>query len=303
MRFLCRTLLLKAFKTLTFIDLSQNQMDAEGVSALAQVIANNPSLTFLSLESCGLGVDETATVISSLERRSELTSLNLAANVISPSGIASLSSVFSSASKKLTSLNLASTGLKIEGVKALAQALVNFRSVSDGPRLSLNLAHNDIGDEGVKALDKSHSKYLWQGGGLPDLFSMQLDDNQISPQGILTLCSLMIKNMRVRNTPLKLISLSNNPIGDEGIVYLSKLLFCQSSLTALYLNHIGIGDAGVRLIAQALSSKSSLTDISLKFNDAITEVGIAALRKALTLHPFLPPSVLRDVAHKESYFD
>ena len=137
---------------------------------------------------------------------------------------------------------------------------------------------------------------MWlYGSGLSRLSSIHLEGNQISSQGVTTLCNLM-----VGNTALNLISLSNNPIGDEGAKILSKLLANQSSLAALYLDRIGIGDVGLKHIAMALSSQSSLTDISLKFNNAITEIGTATLRKALSSHAALPPNVLRDIALKES---
>ena len=124
MQSLCECL--NAYNTLTLIDLSHNDLQLIEGLTLPKILENNPSLTSLSLELCGLIAPDTAQVINFLQRLSELTTLNLAGNIISQEQSEDLSGLFKSADKSFISLNLASTGLKTEGMRALGIALLYF---------------------------------------------------------------------------------------------------------------------------------------------------------------------------------
>ncbi|PJD96745.1 MAG: hypothetical protein CK425_05220 [Parachlamydia sp.] len=284
---LCK--LLVELRSLTTLKLPHHEMTPEGFAALCEAISNNPSLSTLSLSSCALDEDQLEIIIKSLQKHSKLTSLDLSNNHgIGVAGMKALAQVLT-ASAKFSSLNLARLAMNLEKVKILGQAL--DQQIPHSSSLSLDLSSNDIGNEGVRALIAGQS--------IRDRYgSLILDNNFIQAEGIKLLCGAM-----VRNNSIKTISLNDNPIGDNGAAYLSALIAHQTELASLHLSNISISNKGLRLIAKALQGKSSLMNISMIHNDKITEQGIAALRKALTSHTCVPPTMLMQLGFKESTFD
>jgi Ran GTPase-activating protein (RanGAP) involved in mRNA processing and transport len=80
---------------------------------------------------------------------------------------------------------------------------------------------------------------------------------------------------------LKLLNLSRNNIGLDGIKYISAVLKVNTSLESLNLSGNKIGDHGVELIAIALCDNFSLSNLSITSN-SIGDVGIDSLTKAFS---------------------
>ena len=125
-------------------------------------------------------------------------------------------------------LDLRNNLLKIQGVFHLSRG--QFRNLE-----SLNLNYNEIGDEGMKYISN---------GSFRNLLYLYLFHNKISYLGIL---DLVKDDDFVKK--LKLLSLSENPIGDVGILTMTQKFWLK--LEILKLNGTGLTNIGIKHIGTA----------------------------------------------------
>ena len=91
----------------------------------------------------------------------------------------------------------------------------------------------------------------------PTLLNLELPFNNIGPEGVARLCEGIAACSSLRS-----LSLHGNPVGDQGAVYLSRLLMSHT-LRNLNLSSTMLADEGWGVIARTLSSNKSLTILNL----------------------------------------
>jgi len=97
----------------------------------------------------------------------------------------------------------------------------------------------------------------------------------------LTLTDEKLAAAIAKNKTLKLLSLWNNNVSDEGIKHLADALKKNNTLQELYLGRNNIGDEGAKYIADMLSVNNTLQSIGLSIND-ITEKGAQSIAACLS---------------------
>ncbi len=192
--------------SLTWLDLSSNNIGPEGTKAIAKALENNTSLTSLDLSSNNIGPEGTKALAKALENNTSLTSLILWKNNIGPEGAKALAKALEN-NTRLTSLYLWKNNIGPEGTKAIAKALENNTRLT-----SIDLIGNDIGPEGAKAIAKSLEKNT-------SLTSLNLMRNNIGPEGAKAIAKAL-----ENNTSLTSLNLESNDIDDDSKGRIYKLL-------------------------------------------------------------------------------
>jgi hypothetical protein len=228
--------------SLTSINLSENNLGADGAKALALAIRDSNPLTSLksiNLSGNSLRAYGARMFVQGGAFKGSLTSINLKNNALGEEGARRLALAIKSSN--LTSINLSGNNLcydeigsyNVNGIKGIAGAL----SVRDSPT-SIDLAWNNIGAAGADALVKG-------GAFKGSLTSINLGANNLGPEG----AQALVDGGAFRGS-LTSIDLSNNFLCDvdrRG----------QGTYTA----------DGITAIASALSVRGSLTSIDLRLNN------------------------------------
>ncbi len=81
--------------------------------------------------------------------------------------------------------------------------------------------------------------------------------------------------------PIKILNLSHNNIGDEGVKHLAEVLRVKRTLIQLHLNDNRISDSGVQLLANALCDpRTNLTHLYLS-NNRLSNLSVGYLTNML----------------------
>lgn len=195
-------------RSLVTLDLSDNGVDGDGVTALAGGVL--AQLSKLQLNSNSLGRQGISRLAAGASRR--LTALGLADNDIDIDAVLGIVDAENLAS--LVSLDLSSNLIGDSGAAALASS----RCLSELSKLDLR--GNEIGDEGAEAIARA--------GGLGALTEINLGYNHIGAQGASALvCAAPLER-------LKVLGLVHNRI-DDAIERAITGPHCLPSLTAIDL--------------------------------------------------------------------
>ena len=240
-RYLVSTLTQNSF--LTSLDLTGNAFGDEG----AILLAANTSLLSLTLQ----GTQITQKGAESLAENTTLKSLDLSQNLVGNTGATLLAQ-----NVTLTSLKLAGNQITPLGVQAFAlNTKLKF----------LDLSENQLNTIGVIAISP-----------IQNLTTLLLGSNQIGDSAVIALAM---------NSGITTLDLHHNNITSIG----AKALAENKQLTNLNLNYNRLGIEGASIIAQS----PSITSLSLAGND-INNVGIIELSR----HPLLK---VLDIAYNQIF--
>ena len=161
-------------------------------------------------------------------------------------------------SSSIEQLSLFDNELSVAGVRSIVPFLQNTNSLRE-----LYLHSNNIQSEGFNLLLRTLSN---------------------SPIEKLGCCECGIESIEIdsENIPIHLthLNLHDNRINADGCRGLAKLLEGEdTTLTDLYLDNNKIDDEGVTILVDALRTNRSLLDLSLRFNDGISDQGQIMLLK------------------------
>jgi uncharacterized protein (TIGR02996 family) len=248
---------------LTRLDLSCNDIGAEGMAALA-ARRDLGRLRVLDLSMNNFH-DEGAAALASCRSLKGLTTLNLSRNRIGPAGAAALAR-WRGLSTVIT-LSLFGNPLGAEGVAALAASPL-LRRLTE-LRLGVetighpNVRASQIGPKGAAALAGSPH--------LKRLTSLYLSGNAIGPKGAAALAASRTL------TRLTSLDLSDNAIGDAGARALASSPLLRG-LTSLSLRYNGIGDKGALALA-ASPHLARVRDFNFRANHGVSRSALEALRQ------------------------
>ena len=207
---------LRSNRSLTYLDLSFNEIWEAGFAALGEVLQANCTLSHLFLCGNAMGDSGTASLGEGLKSNRSLTRLYLTENGIGDPGAEALGKAMQS-NHSLTHLNLQVNRIGDLGAAALASALE-----STGIQLThLDLALNKISCVGAEALAKALESNS-------SLKALELGSNAIGSSG----ASSFGKALRSNRTLTHLI-VSGNNITESGAVELVDALLINNSLICL----------------------------------------------------------------------
>ncbi|XP_067260689.1 ribonuclease inhibitor-like isoform X2 [Chanodichthys erythropterus] len=248
------------------LDLSDNKIGGEGLTLLSDGLKDlHCKLEKLTLFDCNITTEGCAALTSALRSNSHLREVDLSENKIGDEGLTLLSDGLKYPHCKLEKLKLYDCNIADEGCAALTSALR-----SDSHLRELNLSDNKIGDEGLTLLSD----------GLKDphckLEKLTLYDCNITSEG----CAALTSVLRL-NSHLKELGLSQNKIGDEGLMLLSDgLKDPHCKLENLWLYDCNITTESCAALASALRLNSHLREMNLSENK-IRDQGVMLLSDGL----------------------
>jgi Ran GTPase-activating protein (RanGAP) involved in mRNA processing and transport len=228
----------------THLDLSGNDLGAEGGKAIAELLRKNQTLCVLRLQSANLGESGVYSIVDALHKNLNLTALDF-------SGISGIhrNNIWGRAAKALgymlqTNQVLSYLNLSCTGVQRTAPFIVAC-SLNHAALTHLDLSGNSITDETCVALAKLLTE------GICSLEVLVLDHNCIKDEGIVKLSSALNSSGQSANS-LHRLELGHNAFGVRGCQALGEALATHPSLHTLNLEHntlcrSGLDEDGYRL--------------------------------------------------------
>lgn len=141
----------------------------------------------------------------------------------------------------------------------------------------------------------SNSKWKGVRNSTKGLYSLEMEYNNIQPEGFSILADVFHENIIAQNskianslisTTLRILILDNNSLGEKGAIRISSFLDTNKCLIMLSLSNNNIGLAGSEAIAKSLTTNMHLKYLSLAFNP-LDNFGVTKLAKALRVICFL----------------
>ena len=255
-----------------------------GKNFLGAFCGNLPAIQLRKVElQDNLVNDECMHTIKNLISAKQVIYLNLASNQISTEGLKIIQNeVIASHSLKYLNLGVTEGSFRVnnfsgDGGIILARILLNNKSI-ETLILQENLLGEDAGDkigaaliqnECLKKLVISDNKIRNKGARSilengNSLISIDLSDNDISPE----IC-FDLKNLIIHNKNLKEVIWNGNYVGLKGINFIVEALKHKSKLKSLSLRNTSIGKLGVKTLAEGLIKNEFLQILDLGSNSII----------------------------------
>ena len=269
--------------SLTSLDLQANNIGAKGGVAIAEALKANGSLTSLNLATNNIGQEGGAAIAEALKVNSSLTSIDVGGNEITKEAVLALVKVFKE--KQMTYINLTSCNLDADGAKEVAEYVRVSCSLT-----TLDLQGNKLGPESGEAIAEA----LKVNGSLTIL---SLYNNQIGEAGAAAIAEALKVNSSLTSLNVSGNNITGVSAHELATVVLGKHnfeIFCHIPLkelrtgnqTTLDLSHRGIDVPGALVMAELLRTVDSLTTLNL-FDNQIGAEGGVAIAEALKVNSSL----------------
>eukprot|EP00298_Acanthocystis_sp_HF-20_P018020 c21879_g3_i1.p1 GENE.c21879_g3_i1~~c21879_g3_i1.p1 ORF type:complete len:620 (+),score=175.23 c21879_g3_i1:28-1887(+) len=262
------------------LDLSNNSLSSVGCHDLCNGLVTNKTLTQLDLSDNELDDECAASLSGILDSNNtalSISNLNISNNRFHDGIAVKLSSVLPS-NKNLQILNLSDNFLDNHGCSALFNSLFNNKTLTE-----LNLSSTRIGDEGCLAI----ASVLSQGSSLVNLI---LSNNEIGDKGVehisIALTSSSSTNNKVPSSSLELLNLGNNYITNRGAHLLAKLVTKNKDIEAIHVEKNAIGDGGLCALVLALNESTSEFGEFFFSKNQISHIAASTLKKLISTKPF-----------------
>ncbi|XP_021561674.1 ribonuclease inhibitor-like [Carlito syrichta] len=254
---------------LTELDLSENPLGDIGVKYLCEGLRHsNCKVEKLDLSTCYLTDASCVELSSFLQVSQTLKELFVFANALGDTGVQYLCKGLQYAKGIIENLVLSECSLSAACCKPLAQVLSSTQSLT-----RLLLINNKIEDLGLKL--------LCEGLKRPDC---QLKDLALWTCHLTGACCQDLCNALYTNIHLRDLDLSDNALGDEGLLVLCDgLKHPCCKLQTLWLADCHLTDACCGVLASVLNRNENLTLLDLSGND-LKDFGVQMLCDAL-IHP------------------
>ncbi|EPQ03363.1 Ribonuclease inhibitor [Myotis brandtii] len=250
---------LRAKRELKELAVSNNDIGEAGARTLFQGLADSTCpLEAIRLEGCGLTAANCQDLCGIVAAKASLNELQLGNNKLGDAGIAELCPGLLSPSSRLKTLWLWECDFTASGCKDLCRVLTAKESLKE-----LSVAGNEVGDEGARLLCESLQEP-----------SCRLESLWLKSCGLTVACCPHVSAMLAQNRSLQELEMSNNNLGDEGME-----LLCQGlrqpgvTLRMLSVGDCEVTDQGCTSLAALLLANHSLLELDLS-NNCMTEVGV-----------------------------
>jgi Ran GTPase-activating protein (RanGAP) involved in mRNA processing and transport len=228
--------------------LKRNPLKADGMVPIGNLLRFNSTIQVLDLLNCGLLDSGVAVLFEAMKENKGLRHLYLSANGITPAGLESIKSFYSTGKSQLQTLFLGCNRICNEGAKIIADCL-NY----DKELLTLNLPSSRIGAEGMKHLAEA-----------------------------------LIKHDRIRVLELGYMRATldlgelGNFIEDEGAEHLARYIEKSKNLLSLSITHNHITEKGMAAIKRAVKVNESLVSLDyVQYGVPVSEVVLEDLKRTL----------------------
>lgn len=249
----------------------ESGLSLHSASAIGRIVGNNFHFAFVNLSRNLLGDQGVVTLVTLLANCVNLVHLDVSSNDISPVGAQQALSVLSS-HKSLTSLDLSSheglhrNRLNFPG----AESLRNYLQASALPT-NVNVGGTALGPEGCELLSAGVKTSK-------TLLTLGVGNNAITGKGVETLAKALA------SSAVKVLCLSENPVGGAGCEAISRLLggaYGRSTLQQLDLSKCDLNVVCLQRLAPGCHRTTSLTLLRLDGNPLGTEAGYELLQLLL----------------------
>ena len=249
---------------LTSLNLSNNSIGINGMKAFANSLRNCTKLTYLDLSKNLIDHEGAVTLADGLKVCTRISSLNLSNNSMGDAGVKEFAyHTLRINSTSLTLLDLSSNSIGFNGIRTLADALKYCTNLT-----SLDLSGNLIGDDGTKALASVLK-------GRSNLLSLKIHRNDIN--GFNAVADIIKKCSKMHTLEIGPSDFAS------GIKPLSQCLKKCSDLKILSLRQACIGQEGIKSLAKGLKKSKALSEIDVHGNDIGDGGGIKAIASMLKI--------------------
>lgn len=236
---------------LSALDLRGAALGRAGARPLSAVLQLDSFVTFINLEENDLGDDGVSAVADALRTHPTVFRLDLGYNGIGGRGVKALAALLLD-SGSLLCLDLSGNNL-YSRLSMLAPASLSAlaplgRSLAS-PRCKLQLLHLDNADIEPKGLSALVDGLLVN----ETVVNLRLGENALDARSATVLGKLLKGNQTLTS-----IDLRENALKDEGCAAVGEALALNSGLKCLVLWNNGIGGAGVRSLSQGIAANTSL---------------------------------------------
>eukprot|EP00455_Lapot_gusevi_P003253 TRINITY_DN11333_c0_g1_i6.p1 TRINITY_DN11333_c0_g1~~TRINITY_DN11333_c0_g1_i6.p1 ORF type:complete len:717 (-),score=106.78 TRINITY_DN11333_c0_g1_i6:52-2202(-) len=252
--------------------------DSKNVEAFAGMLSVNRTLTSLDLEQNQLGTRNAVLLFETLANSGSIRHVNFSKNGIGPAVGASIANLLASPHQQLSTLRLQNNSIG-RGVLEFSLALRDNRTL-----LILDLEGNDIGDEGIEVIADSllYNRTLTQlnvasnrievAGGQALAYALSqnnvLSVLDLSQNPIKNLSAIAFAEALVSNQSLSSLDLCSCKIADDGAIALASALASNQKLPLRKFrirdNYIS-RNAG-HIISEELAKNRSLTSVDFRGN-------------------------------------
>lgn len=262
---------IKCNKSLTFIDLSQNNLGGSGGKSLGNALPMNETLLVLDLSSNFLGPDGVAGLCKGLETNKTLTCLKLCNNMCVREGAEAISKALM-CNKSLRELDLTNVSFTDVDMAALAKSLAANKSLE-----VIRLCSNHFGPQDV-------SQFLESLKFNASLKELDLSSNRLRSKGIKMVAECLKVNKSITRLNLAYNDIDCGSDLGEALLQNSILLALDvgsnkingdlsswmksPSLTELRLERNTLTTEDVSILGQALQSNQMLRDLRLSNNNS-----------------------------------
>jgi len=243
------------------LDLSSNQLGAEGAAALAPILAGG-TLMALDLRFNDLGPEGARVLAPGIAASRSLVAIDISYNELDQA--AAIEVLMAIKGKQMLSIRMTRCELGVEGARMLAELLPSMGSIG-----TLVLQHNNIGSEGASLLAPAIAV-------CSSLTNCDVRYNGISGAGATLLSAAVLANTnidRFNDIPIKEmradtfteIDLNGSSIGEEGSMVVAGLLPAMESMESMDLS----GNTARSQAAQALVERRQ-SWMRLQIRDSFT---------------------------------
>lgn len=238
-----------------------------------------------------LGPTNIDALLDSLEHNVFITRFLLGNNIVGPAGCRRIARFLQKYPDRMDTWYLAGNCIDTDGFRRLVAPLTNSVATNIwlkrnplGPQSAiplemlitglpilrtLDLDQTALGDEGVSCLFDLLSKYEPnEPGKALSLKNLYLNANGIGPRSAASINRFLLSP----HCNLEALYLSNNPLGDDGLIVLSTGLDQNISLKRLMLSSTGATSKGVKALLHNLTKHSTLTTLDLSQNYATQDL-------------------------------
>ncbi|CAK8996797.1 LRR and CARD domains-containing protein 3) (Nucleotide-binding oligomerization domain protein 3) [Durusdinium trenchii] len=276
-----------AFAALTELDFSYCRMDHGLGEVIAESLKTNRTLTYIDLswnEVTDVGVQ---VIAESLKTNRTLTYIDLSWNKVTDVGVQALANALS-VNNVLTHLDLngneCNTVVGKQALHEIEDLLQVNRGAAEAPATTPAKQEQDAGDRADAFCGHPRiqelARQLKKGGAMNEIFfdgsdETLGDDETFGDDEV----KVLVETLKV-NRSVSSIYLAQAEITDTGVKAIAEMLMHNNRITRINLDYNKIGDSGVEALAEVLKHNRSIIHIYLRWND-IGEVGAKALAEAV----------------------
>ncbi|OHS93099.1 hypothetical protein TRFO_40602 [Tritrichomonas foetus] len=247
--------------SITRIDLSANQITADGIKALQDALVQSQSLTHVSFSQNDLGDEGCMQVILALRVNRTITHVNLSDTGMSHNALTVIGALIGQINR-LKCLHVDNPHNGIDGDSAAKRLFISLSSNESLTELSI--ARAKLGDDSAFLISNALSVNTV-------LTNLRLRANGISSVG----GEYLAKALK-DNHSLEVLDISGNKLSDKGAQAFAQMFTENKKLQKIDMSSNGISGVGLLSICKALPQNNTITDLCLWGNRFVDNSVMAA---------------------------